>query len=76
MAQLPLDLILFPDNKMLYEKCAVTLLSSSRETLRGSSNAILEEKVKQLPAGENTLASENPIIASKSNKCSVFANPG
>ena len=29
MAQLPLDLILFPDNKMLYQKCAVTLLSSS-----------------------------------------------
>ena len=81
MAQLPLDLILFPDNKMLCEKCAVTLLSSSRETLRGSSNAILEEKVKQLPAGENILAdenipaSENPIIASKTNKYIIFANP-
>lgn len=75
MAQLPLDLILFPDNKMLYQKCAVTLLSSSRETLRGSSSAILDEKVKLSPAGENIPAIENPIIASKSNKCIIFASP-
>lgn len=85
MAQLPLDLILFPDNKMLFQKCAVTLLSSSREILRGSTTAMLEDIVNvQFPTKESERAevnepaaveSENPIIASKSNKCIIFANP-
>lgn len=74
MPRLPLDLIIFPDNKMLYQKCAITLLSSSREILRGGGGALLEEQMglslEKIPS--NTL---NPITASKSNQCVIFANP-
>ena len=83
MALFPLDLILFPDNKMLYQKCAVTFLSSSREILRGGSGALLEEEISRMGLSLGTkledfngqLSTENPIIASKSDHCIIFANP-
>ena len=74
MARLPLDLISFPDNEMLYQKCAVTLLSSSREILRGGSGALLEEQMK-LSLQENPSDIQNSVTASKSNHCIIFANP-
>lgn len=83
MTILPLDLILFPDNKMLYQKCAVTLISSSREILRGGSGALLEEEVTQMglsleanrETSDDSLDTENPTIASKNNNCIIFGNP-
>ena len=74
MTRLPLDLILFPDNKMLHQKCAITLLSASREVLRGASGALLEEQMG-LSCEETSSGTQNPITASKSNHCMIFANP-
>lgn len=74
MTRLPLDLVLFPDNKMLHQKCAITLLSSSREVLRGAGGALLEEQMG-LSFEETPSGAENPITASKSNQCMIFANP-
>ena len=74
MPRLPLDLICFPDNEMLYQKCAITLLSSSREILRGGGGALLEEQMG-LSHGEGPSNTQNPITASESNHCLIFANP-
>ena len=73
MPRLPLDIICFPDNEMLHQKCAITLLSSSREILRGGGGALLEEQMGLSLGGGN--GTQNPITASESNHCLIFANP-
>ena len=78
MTIVPLDLIMFPDNKMLYQKCSVTLLSSSREILRGGSGALLEEMLahKGLSPMVNTqMGTIDPKTGSSNNQCIIFANP-
>lgn len=78
MTVIPLDLILFPDKEMLYQKCSVTLLSSSREILRGGGGALLEEKLacKGLsPITDSQTDAINPKTGSNNNKCVIFANP-
>ena len=74
MTRLPLDLILFPDNTMLHQKCAITLLSSSQEILHGAGGALLEEQMR-LSFEETPSGTKNPITASESNHCMIFANP-
>ena len=72
MAELPFDLILFPDNKMLYQKFAIVILTSSREALRGMSIGLLKDKM-DLP--DQPSSPTNPITASSSHKCIIFTNP-
>ena len=74
MPCLPLDIIRFPDNEMLYQKCAITLLSSSREILRGGGGALLEDQIG-LSHAEGSRNAQNPITASESDHCLIFANP-
>ena len=48
ISRLPLDLLLFPDNNMLFQKCGISLLSSSREILRCTSIALLENEIHKV----------------------------
>ena len=78
MTVIPLDLIMFPDSKMLYQKCAVTLLSSSREILRGGSGALLEEMLTHkglTPVVNSPTDAVDPKTGSSNNQCIIFANP-
>ena len=78
MTIIPLDLIQFPDNEMLYQKCSFTLLSSSREILRGGSGALLEEILAHKglsPIVNSTTDTVDPKTGSINNQCVIFANP-
>ena len=77
MTLLPLDLILFPDNQMLYQKCAVTMLSSSREVLRGGGGALLEEEIAQMRLTDKEASNDPPDTEnhSENDHCIIFANP-
>jgi len=47
IAQLPLDLLTFPDKQLLFQKCAITLVSSSREIIRYDAALYLEKLISQ-----------------------------
>ncbi len=62
LAKFPLEILLFQDGERLGQKCAITYMSSARESLRDSTYASLHSEIIK-------------HLETTSNDCIIFANP-